>query len=258
MSVAGINVLVPETRAAAAAPPLLSVRAVETYYGNIAALKGIDLDVREGEIVALIGANGAGKSTLMMTICGSPRARRGRITFAGRDITDLPTHEIARLRIAQSPEGRRIFPRMSVHENLQMGAALDGAAHFAADLERVLAIFPRLKERLHQRGGTMSGGEQQMLAIARALMARPRLLLLDEPSLGLAPLIVKGIFDVIRDLNRQDGMTVFLVEQNAYHALKLAHRGYVMVTGRIVLSGTGPELLANPQVQAAYLEGGRG
>jgi branched-chain amino acid transport system ATP-binding protein len=259
MSVAGINVLVEETRAIqdAARQPLLSVRGVETYYGNIIALKGVDLDVNEGEIVTLIGANGAGKSTLMMTICGSPRARRGTIIYAGRDITGLPTHEIARLSIAQSPEGRRIFPRMTVYENLQMGAALDGYAHFAEDLERVLALFPRLKERLYQRGGTMSGGEQQMLAIARALMARPRLLLLDEPSLGLAPLIVKQIFSVIRELNEREGMTVFLVEQNAYHALKLAHRGYVMVTGTITLSGTGRELLANPQVKAAYLEGGR-
>ena len=237
--------------------PLLSVRGVETYYGNIVALKGVDLDVHEGEIVTLIGANGAGKSTLMMTVCGNPRARRGRITFDGQDITNLPTHDIARLRIAQSPEGRRIFPRMSVYENLQMGATLDGFAHFAEDLERMLAIFPRLKERLYQRGGTMSGGEQQMLAIARALMARPRLLLLDEPSLGLAPLIVKQIFEVVRDLNKRDGMTVFLVEQNAYHALKLAHRGYVMVTGTITMTGTGKDLLADPQVQAAYLEGGR-
>ena len=260
MSVAGINVLVEETRAIQAAQEratLLSVRGVETYYGNIIALKGVDLDVREGEIVTLIGANGAGKSTLMMTICGNPRARRGTITFAGRDITRLPTHEIARMRIAQSPEGRRIFARMTVHENLQMGASLDGGAHFADDLERMLAIFPRLKERLHQRGGTMSGGEQQMLAIARALMARPRLLLLDEPSLGLAPLIVKQIFEVVRELNSREGMTVFLVEQNAYHALKLAHRGYVMVTGTITMSGTGRELLADPQVKAAYLEGGR-
>ncbi|HEV7874809.1 MAG TPA: ABC transporter ATP-binding protein [Enterovirga sp.] len=258
MSVAGINVLVEETRAIqdAARPPLLSVRGVETYYGNIIALKGVDLDVNEGEIVTLIGANGAGKSTLMMTICGSPRARHGTIMYAGRDITNLATHEIARLSIAQSPEGRRIFPRMSVYENLQMGASLDGFAHFEQDLERVLDLFPRLKERLYQRGGTMSGGEQQMLAIARALMARPRLLLLDEPSLGLAPLVVKQIFSVIRELNEREGMTVFLVEQNAYHALKLAHRGYVMVTGTITLSGTGKELLANPQVQAAYLEGG--
>ena len=256
MSVAGVNVLVEETRARQDAGPLLSVRGVKTYYGNILALKGVDLDVREGEIVALIGANGAGKSTLMMTICGNPQARSGTITFEGRDITRLPTHEIARLRIAQSPEGRRIFPRMTVHENLQMGASLDGSAHFDQDLERMLTLFPRLKERLTQRGGTMSGGEQQMLAIARALMGRPRLLLLDEPSLGLAPLIVKQIFEVVRELNARDGMTVFLVEQNAYHALKLAHRGYVMVTGTITMTGSGRELLADPQVQAAYLEGG--
>ncbi len=237
--------------------PLLSLRGIKTYYGNIIALKGVDLDVNEGEIVTLIGANGAGKSTLMMTIFGNPRAREGRITFAGRDITQMPTHEIARLNIAQSPEGRRIFGRMTVYENLQVGASLNGGVHFEEDLERVCAIFPRLKERLHQRGGTMSGGEQQMLAIARALMSRPRLLLLDEPSLGLAPLIVKQIFDVIRELNQKDGMTVFLVEQNAYHALKLAHRAYVMVTGTITMSGTGAELLADPQVKAAYLEGGR-
>ena len=259
MSVAGVNVPVDETRAVmdAKAQLLLSVRGVKTYYGNIIALKGVDLDVREGEIVTLIGANGAGKSTLMMTIFGSPRAREGTIVYAGRDITRLGTHEIARLSIAQSPEGRRIFPRMSVYENLQMGAAVNGFAHFNQDLERVCALFPRLKERLHQRGGTLSGGEQQMLAIARALMSRPRLLLLDEPSLGLAPLVVKQIFEIIRDLNERDGMTVFLVEQNAYHALKLAHRGYVMVTGTITLSGSGQELLANPEVKAAYLEGGR-
>jgi branched-chain amino acid transport system ATP-binding protein len=257
MSVAGINVLVDETRAIMDARPLLSVRGVKTYYGNILALKGVDLDVREGEIVTLIGANGAGKSTLMMTIFGNPRAREGAITYAGRDITHLPTHEIARLSIAQSPEGRRIFARMTVYENLQMGASVNGFAHFEADLERIAGMFPRLKERLHQRGGTLSGGEQQMLAIARALMSRPRLLLLDEPSLGLAPLIVKQIFSVIRELNERDGMTVFLVEQNAYHALKLAHRGYVMVTGTITLTGTGRELLDDPQVKAAYLEGGR-
>jgi branched-chain amino acid transport system ATP-binding protein len=258
VSVAGVNVLVDETRAAQAAKqPLLAVRGVKTFYGNIIALKGVDIDVNEGEIVTLIGANGAGKSTLMMTIFGNPRAREGSITFAGRDITRLPSHEIARLSIAQSPEGRRIFPRMTVFENLQMGASVNGGAHFDQDLERVCTLFPRLKERLYQRGGTMSGGEQQMLAIARALMSRPRLLLLDEPSLGLAPLIVKQIFNVIRELNEKEGMTVFLVEQNAYHALKLAHRGYVMVTGTITMSGTGRELLADPQVQAAYLEGGR-
>jgi branched-chain amino acid transport system ATP-binding protein len=192
----------------------------------------------------------------MMTIFGEPRAREGRIQFAGRDITDMPTHEIARMSIAQSPEGRRIFPRMTVYENLQMGAAVDNFAHFDADLERAFSIFPRLKERMNQRGGTLSGGEQQMLAIARALMSRPKLLLLDEPSLGLAPLVVRQIFDTVRELNAKEGLTVFLVEQNAYHALKLAHRGYVMVNGAIALSGTGAALLADPQVRAAYLEGG--
>ncbi|HRJ69222.1 MAG TPA: ABC transporter ATP-binding protein [Beijerinckiaceae bacterium] len=239
------------------AQPILSVRGVKTYYGNIIALKGVDLDVNRGEIVTLIGANGAGKSTLMMTIFGKPRAREGSIAYEGRDITQMPTHEISRLGISQSPEGRRIFPRMTVYENLQMGAAVDGFRHFDADLERVTTIFPRLKERLSQRGGTLSGGEQQMLSIARALMARPKLLLLDEPSLGLAPIIVRQIFDVIREINQKDGMTVFLVEQNAYHALKLAHRGYVMVNGVITMSGEGKKLLADPQVRAAYLEGGR-
>jgi branched-chain amino acid transport system ATP-binding protein len=236
---------------------LLSVRGVKTYYGNIIALKGVDMDVADGEIVTLIGANGAGKSTLMMTICGNPRAREGAIMFDGQDITRLPTHEIARLRIAQSPEGRRIFSRMTVMENLQMGAVVAGDTNFSADLERIFTLFPRLKQRLHQRGGTLSGGEQQMLAIARALMARPRLLLLDEPSLGLAPLIVRQIFDAIRELNKAEKLTVFLVEQNAFHALKLAHRGYVMVNGLITLSGTGKELLDRPEVKAAYLEGGR-
>ncbi len=194
------------------------MRGVETFYGKIQALKGVDLDVNEGEIVTLIGANGAGKSTMMMTIFGRPRARRGSITFDGRDITNTPTHMIARMSIAQSPEGRRIFPRMTVFENLQMGASVDQFAHFDEDLERVFVMFPRLKERAQQRGGTLSGGEQQMLAIARALMGRPRLLMLDEPSLGLAPLIVKQIFSVIADLNRQQGLSVFLVEQNAFHA----------------------------------------
>ncbi|MDP2358210.1 MAG: ABC transporter ATP-binding protein [Beijerinckiaceae bacterium] len=235
---------------------LLSITGVESYYGSIAALKGVDVHVNDGEIVALIGANGAGKSTLMMTIFGEPRARRGRIVFNGRDITNLPSHEIARLGIAQSPEGRRIFARMSVWENLQMGASLGDPENFHADLERMFAIFPRLKERMHQRGGTLSGGEQQMLAIARALMTRPRLLLLDEPSLGLAPIVVKLIFDVIRDLNREHGLTVFLVEQNAYHALELAHRAYVMVNGLVTMEGAGRELLARPEVRAAYLEGG--
>ena len=237
--------------------PLLSVRGVKAYYGPIAALRGVDVEVGNGEIVALIGANGAGKSTLMMTICGNPRAREGTITFAGRDITQLPTHEIARLKIAQAPEGRRIFVRMTVMENLQMGAAIANGANFQADVERVFALFPRLKERSSQRGGTLSGGEQQMLAIGRALMGRPRLLLLDEPSLGLAPLVARQIFSSIRTLNCEEKLTVFLVEQNAFHALKLAHRGYVMVNGRITLSGTGRELLQRPEVKAAYLEGGR-
>jgi branched-chain amino acid transport system ATP-binding protein len=237
--------------------PLLAVRGLKTSYGKIAALKGVDIDVADGEIVTLIGANGAGKSTLMMTIFGNPRAREGSIVFDGQDITRLPTHEISRLRIAQSPEGRRIFSRMTVLENLQMGAIVSGEANFAADLDKISALFPRLKQRLHQRGGTLSGGEQQMLAIARALMARPRLLLLDEPSLGLAPLIVRQIFDAIRELNRSEKLTVFLVEQNAFHALKLAHRGYVMVNGLITLSGTGKELLDRPEVKSAYLEGGR-
>jgi branched-chain amino acid transport system ATP-binding protein len=243
--------------APAAADPLLAVRGVTSFYGAVMALKGVDLEVHEGEIVTLIGANGAGKSTLMMTIFGRPRARDGRIVFAGRDITDLPTHEIARLRIAQAPEGRRIFPRMTVLENLQMGAVVNPEADIAADLERVFALFPRLAERRDQRGGTLSGGEQQMLAIARALMGRPRLLLLDEPSLGLAPLIAQQIFDIVRELNTRDKITVFLVEQNAFHALKLAHRGYVMVNGKITLTGTGAELLKRQEVQAAYLEGGR-
>jgi len=237
--------------------PLLAIRGVKTFYGAIMALQGIDLDVHEGEIVSLIGANGAGKSTLMMTIFGSPRAREGSIAFDGRDITRLSAHEIAHLRIAQSPEGRRIFPRMSVLENLQMGATVADPAHFDDDLARVFALFPLLERRLHQRGGTLSGGEQQMLAIGRALMSRPRLLLLDEPSLGLAPMLAKQIFRAIRELNERDRLTVLLVEQNAFHALKLAHRGYVIVNGRITLAGSGRELLERPEVRSAYLEGGR-
>ncbi|ABD08379.1 ABC transporter related [Rhodopseudomonas palustris HaA2] len=241
------------------APPLLSIENLRAAYGKIEALKGVDLDIKPGEIVALIGANGAGKSTLMMTIFGKPRAKTGRIVFDGIDITQMPTHLIARMSIAQSPEGRRIFPRMSVAENLQMGAdAGDSTDAERADvLERVLTLFPRLRERYGQRGGTLSGGEQQMLAIGRALMSRPRLLLLDEPSLGLAPLITRQIFEAIRTLNRQDGLTVLIVEQNANHALRLAHRGYVLVNGLITLSGSGAELLARPEVRAAYLEGGR-
>jgi branched-chain amino acid transport system ATP-binding protein len=238
---------------------LLTISNLRASYGKIEALRGVDLDIASGEIVALIGANGAGKSTLMMTIFGKPRARSGSIVYDGIDITDLPTHEIARMRIAQSPEGRRIFPRMSVAENLQMGADVteSSPADRASSLEKVLALFPRLKERMFQRGGTLSGGEQQMLAIGRALMSRPRLLLLDEPSLGLAPLIARQIFDAIRTLNRQDGLTVLIVEQNANHALRLAHRGYVMVNGLITLSGSGAELLQAPEIRSAYLEGGR-
>ena len=234
---------------------LLSVRGVETFYGKIQALRGVELDVKKGEIATLIGSNGAGKSTLMMTICGTPRARAGTITFDGHDITNMPVHEIVRLGISQSPEGRRIFPRMTVEENLQMGATVSDPKFFDADLARAFSLFPILEKRRNQRGGTLSGGEQQMLAIARALMARPRLLLLDEPSLGLAPLLVKQIFTAIKELNEKEGMTVFLVEQNAFHALKLAHSAYVMVNGKIAMSGTGKELLASPEIRAAYLEG---
>ncbi|MCG6207180.1 ABC transporter ATP-binding protein [Rhodopseudomonas sp. HC1] len=238
---------------------LLKIENLRAAYGKIEALKGVDLDIKPGEIVALIGANGAGKSTLMMSIFGKPRAKAGRIVFDGVDITQMPTHQIARMSIAQSPEGRRIFPRMSVGENLQMGAdAGDSTDEQRAEmLERVLTLFPRLRERTSQRGGTLSGGEQQMLAIGRALMSRPRLLLLDEPSLGLAPLITRQIFEAIRTLNKQDGLTVLIVEQNANHALRLAHRGYVLVNGLITMSGSGAELLARPEVRAAYLEGGR-
>jgi branched-chain amino acid transport system ATP-binding protein len=235
---------------------VLTVGGVHAFYGHVEALKGVDLEVGAGEIIAMIGANGAGKSTLLMTICGNPRAARGRIVFEGRDITGLPTFEIMRLGIAHAPEGRRIFPRMTVLENLRVGAATVDARYFEEDCRRVFALFPILEERRRQRGGTLSGGEQQMLAIGRALMSRPRLLLLDEPSLGLAPLIVRQIFGAIREINEAQGTTVLLVEQNAYHALRLAHRGYVMQTGRIALSGGGGDLLANPEVRAAYLEGG--
>jgi len=235
--------------------PLLSLTGVTAFYGAIQALKGVDLTVNPGEIVTLIGANGAGKSTLMMTICGNPRARTGQIVYDGVDITRLPTHLIMRRAIAQSPEGRRIFPRMSVRENLLMGAPDRSPAQLADVMERMFTLFPRLRERAAQRGGTLSGGEQQMLAIARALMSRPRLLLLDEPSLGLAPLVVRLIFDAIGELNRSTGLTVLLVEQNAYQALRLAHRGYVLVNGQITMAGEGRELLARPEIRAAYLEG---
>jgi branched-chain amino acid transport system ATP-binding protein len=236
---------------------MLRVANIHTFYGPIEALRGVSIDVKRGEIVTLIGANGAGKSTLLMTICGKPTASQGAITFEGAEISRLPTHEIVRLGIAQSPEGRRIFPRMTVTENLQMGALTSAPGHYEEDLARVFKLFPVLDRRRGQRGGTLSGGEQQMLAIGRALMGRPRLLLLDEPSLGLAPLLVKQIFDTIREINEREGVTILLVEQNAYHALKLAHRGYVLVNGRITLAGSGRELLANREVRAAYLEGGK-
>ncbi|MDP7650153.1 MAG: ABC transporter ATP-binding protein [Rhodospirillales bacterium] len=236
---------------------MLSISGVHTFYGKIEALRGVDLEVGEGEIVTLIGANGAGKSTLLMTVCGNPRAARGRIVFDGTPITGLPTHEIIRMGLSQAPEGRRIFPHMTVLENLQMGATISDPQYLDDDLERVYGLFPILKERQDQRGGTLSGGEQQMLAIARALMSRPRLLLLDEPSLGLAPILVKQIFAVIKEINEREKVTVFLVEQNAFHALRLAHRGYVMANGRILMTGSGAELLANEEIRAAYLEGGK-
>ena len=238
------------------AGPLLSLAGIRSSYGRVEALKGVDLTVEEGEIVTLIGANGAGKSTLLMTICGRPEARAGQIRFGGRDITRLPTFEIVRLGVAQSPEGRRIFPRMTVAENLLMGTTVTRGVGSEADFRRGFDLFPVLAARKEQRAGTMSGGEQQMLAIGRALMSRPRLLLLDEPSLGLAPLIVRQIFHVIEEVNRTQGMTVLLVEQNAHHALRLAHRGYVLQTGHVVLSGPASDLLANKEVQAAYLEAG--
>ncbi|MGC8532225.1 MAG: ABC transporter ATP-binding protein [Acidiphilium sp.] len=235
---------------------MLSLSGVTAFYGQIQALRGIDLTVEKGEIVTLIGANGAGKSTLMMTICGNPRARTGSIIYQGEDITQCAMHDIARKRIAHAPEGRRIFPRMSVEENLLMGAQVVKFADYDKQLALMFDLFPRLKERINQRGGTLSGGEQQMLAIARALMSKPDLLMLDEPSLGLAPLVVKQIFGAIRQLNRELGLTVLLVEQNAYQALRLAHRGYVLVNGAITMQGEGAELLARPEIKAAYLEGG--
>ena len=235
---------------------MLKLSGIAACYGAVEALSGVDLEVKRGEIVTLIGANGAGKTTLMMTICGQPRAAGGQVLFDGTDITALPTDEIVRRGIALVPEGRRIFPRMTVYENLQLGGMAADKKYFAEDLERVFTLFPRLKERLQQRGGTLSGGEQQMLAVGRALMSRPKLLLLDEPSLGLAPLIVKQIFSTLKSISEKDGITIFFVEQNAHMALRLADRGYVLVQGRIMMSGTGAELLANPEIRAAYLEGG--
>ena len=235
---------------------MLRLENVHSFYGRIQALRGINLHVDSGEIVAMIGANGAGKSTTLMTICGQPRARSGRVLFDGDDITHVPTFQIIRSGLSHSPEGRRIFPRMTVLENLQMGAVASDPAHFNDDLGLVFDLFPILGERRQQRGGTLSGGEQQMLAIARALMSHPRLLLLDEPSLGLGPMLVKQIFDVIGQINQDRGVTILLVEQNAHQSLRLAHRAYVLANGEIILHGTGDELLADPEVRNAYLEGG--
>lgn len=233
---------------------MLEFREVDVHYGPIQALQQVSLQVRQGETVALIGANGAGKSTLLMSIFGQPRISGGQILFQGIDISQRSTHFVASSGIAQAPEGRRIFPDMSVEENLLMGTITLGNQYAAEDMQRMYELFPRLKERRNQRAMTMSGGEQQMLAIARALMSRPKLLLLDEPSLGLAPIIVKQIFSILREL-ANGGMTIFLVEQNANHALKLSDRGYVMVNGQIRLSGTGAELLSNQEVRKAYLGG---
>jgi branched-chain amino acid transport system ATP-binding protein len=235
---------------------MLEVTNVHAHYGHIEALHGVSIQVDRGEIVTIIGANGAGKSTLLMTICGRPKASAGTIVFDGQRLNGLEPYDIVARGIAQAPEGRRIFPSMSVLENLQMGAVPTKGAHFAEDVERVFTLFPRLQERQSQRGGTLSGGEQQMLCIGRALMARPKLLLLDEPSLGLAPILVKQIFEAIVEINRDQGVTILLVEQNAYQALRIAGRGYVLATGHVLIEGSGAELLANPEIRAAYLEGG--
>ncbi len=233
--------------------PLLKLDGVRAGYGLIEVLKGISLEVGAGEIVTVIGANGAGKTTTLMTASGIVKIRAGRVIFAGQDVSGRPAHEVMRLGICQSPEGRKIFPRLTVLENLEMGAfTRNDRAGIQEDLDKSFTLFPILKERMGQTGGTLSGGEQQMLAIARALMGRPRLLLLDEPSLGLAPLIVLRIFEVVRELNRQ-GMSILLVEQNARLALKLAHRGYVMETGEITMAGPASDLLQDPRVKDAYL-----
>ena len=234
---------------------LLELRDVHTYYGNIHALKGISLTVEEGEIVTLIGANGAGKSTTLKTISGLLRPRQGEVYFDGARIDGMPAHAIVAKGICQSPEGRRIFPRMTVRENLEMGAfQRDKGAELASDFERVYTLFPRLKERIGQHGGTLSGGEQQMLAIGRALMAKPKVLLLDEPSMGLAPILVEQIFEIIKDINAA-GTTILLVEQNALMALGIAKRGYILQTGEIVLEDAADKLIVNPEVQKAYLGG---
>jgi len=234
--------------------PILELKDLDVFYGPIQALKKVSMHINEGETVSLIGANGAGKSTLLMSIFGQPRAASGQIVYRGTDITRKSSHYIASNGIAQSPEGRRVFPDMTVEENLMMGTIPIGDKHAGEDMQRMYELFPRLKERRNQRAMTMSGGEQQMLAIARALMSRPKLLLLDEPSLGLAPIVVKQIFSTLRELAKT-GMTIFLVEQNANHALKLSDRAYVMVNGQIRMTGTGQELLVNEEVRNAYLGG---
>ena len=233
---------------------MLTFNNVSTFYGKIQALHDINVEVRKGEIVTLIGANGAGKSTLLMTLCGSPRAASGSIRYEGEELVGLDSPEIMRKSIAVVPEGRRVFARLTVEENLAMGGFFTAKGDYQEQMDKVLHLFPRLKERFEQRAGTMSGGEQQMLAIGRALMSKPRLLLLDEPSLGLAPIIIQQIFDIIEQL-RRDGVTVFLVEQNANQALKLADRGYVLENGRIVMQGSGADLLVDPKVRDAYLGG---
>jgi branched-chain amino acid transport system ATP-binding protein len=232
--------------------PLLEVSDIRTYYGTIEALKGVSLEVEEGEIVTLIGSNGAGKSTTLRSISGLTPARSGTITFAGDDISRVPAHEIVGFGIALSPEGRHVFPRMTVRENLELGAHMRGRDSAAEDFERVFDLFPRLHERERQTAGTMSGGEQQMLAIGRALMARPKLLMLDEPSMGIAPILVQRIYETINEINRS-GVAILLVEQNANYALEASRRGYVLETGQIVLSGESARLRDDPEVQRAYL-----
>ena len=227
---------------------------VSTFYGKIQALHGVSIDVQQGEIVTLIGANGAGKSTLLMTLCGSPRAHSGSIRYMGEELVGLESSVIMRKSIAVVPEGRRVFARLTVEENLSMGGFFTDKADYQVQMDKVLELFPRLKERFNQRGGTMSGGEQQMLAIGRALMSKPKLLLLDEPALGLAPIIIQQIFEIVEQL-RRDGVTVFLVEQNANQALKIADRAYVLENGRVVMQGSGAELLVDPKVRDAYLGG---
>jgi branched-chain amino acid transport system ATP-binding protein len=236
---------------------MLKISNVETFYGKIQALRGVDLNVNEGEIVSLIGSNGAGKSTLLMTISGVNKARTGEIVFEGKNIEKYEAHDIVDLGIAQVPEGRRIFSRLTVEENLRLGAhANEKGKHFNTDVKEVYDLFPVLNDRKSQRGGTLSGGEQQMLAIGRALMNRPKVLLLDEPSLGIAPKLVNQIFLAIKNINKEKKVTIFLVEQNAKKALELADRAYVLVNGKVTIKGTGQELLKNQDIQAAYLEGG--